>query len=831
MANVYVGDIIAFAEVILEVCDKAFSRERRPGTCASTTPSFVGDESNQAPFANWSANVGPIYLEFRRCVHQWSCSFRNLSQIIENAAEQRRRYSGYFHDDTPAVDEAALKEIIDDCNSTLRECRVALVDSRPYAQRSGPLYQYLFNEQKRPKIEQLTARIKSHDARLSAFLKPFELEILQRLCNNVGEIHAVIVRGVTVEEVRRNMNRSRVYRPQHSLPVPDAFEEAFQAQLDQRSSDSSDNVEPIAFWAEPLAVHLSNSTQSFRWGGFSIKDRTVRPEQYINLLKCLWILKRLESHPKLCNPAENSLWPSYISHLAAEVSKQCRRFSEDDLLAPSPLRAEQSLCEIWIKPLTTEILPVIHHELGAVNVIMIADLHSERKSAMAKLELVRVSDIRMRITMIGIDRSNGRTSETQQRTIEFDINTVRLIPRYAMPSSDGDGFRVLIKTEANKVDLKFSKIGDALRFQQALTSFEAHENYSEGPVTVLLVLKNGKRLIRRAFLQLWVHGELVGIPDIASSPTVPHAELSKTASDTTLTPRKKSRRNWLSRKPSNASEKFEHPIPDQGSAGVIDRKASPTAPFLRGTMPGSISGNEWPSFDPSSRSDAPSMRSRKDSAWSTMTKVNLENGTDGWFHSKLKEPMLVLFLQDESPNRKGDGLSFLTIRIDLFTGLAPDRCKCRLDCPRGQRIGDFCTHAAVEQSDKKSLQAQIYEAEDLLEWDINQLGLSRRQELPKNRLDGLIRVNFRFGEPGDADAVDRRKYFTGSCVCRPRKAGELDVCLAQHKSLFREVKELGRRRLMSWRDAMNSRKEILTGEEAIRALQAMEDASSLITKF
>lgn len=42
MANVYVGDIIALAEVILEVCEQAFSRERRPGMCSLKTVPFVG---------------------------------------------------------------------------------------------------------------------------------------------------------------------------------------------------------------------------------------------------------------------------------------------------------------------------------------------------------------------------------------------------------------------------------------------------------------------------------------------------------------------------------------------------------------------------------------------------------------------------------------------------------------------------------------------------------------------------------------------------------------------------------------------------------------------
>jgi len=764
-------------------------------------------------------------LEFRRCVHQWSDSFRNLSQIIENAAEQRRQYSIYFHDDTPAVDETALKEIIDDCNSTLRECRIALEDSRPYAQRSGPLYQYFFNEKKRPKIEQLTARIKSHDARVSAFLKPFEFEILQRLCNNVSEIHAVIVRGITVEEVRRNTNRRWVYRPQHSLPIPDAFEKAFQAELDQRSSDWSDDDESIAFWAEPLAVHLSNSTQRFLLGGFSIKDRTVRPEQYINLLKCLWILKRLESHSTLRNPTEKSLWPSYISHLASEVSKQCRRFSEDDLLAPSPLRAEQSLCEIWIKPLMTDLLPVVHHELGAVNVIMTADLHTERKNAKVVLELARVSDNRMKITMVGIDRSNARASETQQNTIGFDINTVRLIPRYAMQSGNSEGFGILIKTETYKVDLKFLKIEDALRFQQALTGFKVYENYSEDSVFALLGLEDEERF-RRAVLQLWVHDELVGIPDIAPSRTVSCTEVSRIVSDTPSRARKKSGRNWLGRKSSSASENLEPPIPDRESAGVIDMKASFTAPFLGEPIPVSISGGESPSIDPLSRSDAQSVSSRKRSTWSTTTKVGLENRTAGWFHSEPEKSMLVLFLQDESPDRKGEGLSFLTVRLDLLTSLVPDRCNCQQDRRRGQHISTFCTHAAIEQNDHKSLQAQLYEAEDLLEWDINQLGVSRHQELHKNRLDGLIRVGLRFGQPGHADAVTRRNYFAGDCNCHPDKASGLYDCMEKHKSLFREVKEVGRSRLMSWSKAMNSRKNILTGEEAIRALQSMQDAGN-----
>jgi hypothetical protein len=169
----------------------------------------------------------------------------------------------------------------------------------------------------------------------------------------------------------------------------------------------------------------------------------------------------------------------------------------------------------------------------------------------------------------------GRTSETQQRRSNGPADTTLCDARQRWRRP-----WVTIKTEAIKVEPKFSKVADAL------ASASGHRiqslDYSKGPYR--------RQVEKERFCSL---GFMKSSAEYRTwhPAHAPRTELSRIVSDSTATYR-------------------------------MTRRSS------------------------------------------LQEEVQLGQGSDGWFQST-KTPMLVLFLQDESADRRGDGLSFLAVKLDL----------------------------------------------------------------------------------------------------------------------------------------------------------------------
>jgi len=681
-----------------------------------------------------------------------------------------------------------------DFNKTLLECDNLIRQNLSSLQNSGPFHQLYYNTRRRPEVDQLTERLSGYNARLIFLFKPLEIDLLQKIYQTVKEthrlmqiVHDVIILGINKREYNPEIRETLEVRLHHTLPIPENFREAFLHRANNgKSEDFSNTSFPFVEAAQALSLHLQNSTLDFVVDPFDPEQKVAPIREYINLLKCIWLLEHLSRHSELQMPRVGSHWPSYIASMAHEVSSQCRRFSESEILAPYSLPMKIELCNIWPEVMPPDPLPEVHEDSEAMlNKLLEVPLDSGRVNISQQTQIFRGPEGEIKMILSGTDHSSSNTPRSQQRILEFNIRNARLIPLYTMPSLFCMGNTMKFHAGKKWSNLCFPEVRHALAVQQAITGFKAFEEYSEGLVDVTLVIRGKKhKIVRKGVLQLWVEREIVGTPTTfdslqSPSPSRRYSQSAKNSPSPRTTPQS----------PSSLSPSISREIRGKGPSLTVEPFGSSQSMFYKRRL--------------SEVSSSYSMQTL-----STVKKIDHGNNQYGLVHQKPRDPMLVLFLYNEedsqSPLRRGDGLSFVTIQLDQQTRLNRVMCGCQSKCI-------VCTHAVIERGES-FLQAQMYEAMTLDEWDLTQLGLSKRQDLPARKLEDLLRVSIRFLGQENREAEQKRVLFGGNnCHCQPVTVGELQKCLADpsHAGKFQLVKEIGRQGLENWRKAQNSRPEIV----------------------
>lgn len=90
------------------------------------------------------------------------------------------------------------------------------------------------------------------------------------------------------------------------------------AALSDRPDYGSEETFALEELSDAFVMNYNRSTIGFR-SGMLVTDRIPPLEQYLNLLKCVWLFERIQSSPSLLNSDTNSHWPSYVRQLE-EVS-------------------------------------------------------------------------------------------------------------------------------------------------------------------------------------------------------------------------------------------------------------------------------------------------------------------------------------------------------------------------------------------------------------------------------------------------------------------------------------------------------------------------------
>lgn len=145
-----------------------------------------------------------------------------------------------------------------------------------------------------------------------------DIELMHRdLAERITDMHHDIRRlmGVLIPDLDEALDQ-RVQRSVVLLEVPVDLDEQFRfAALTGRPKYHVEDEFGLSELSDAFILNFHKSTINFQ-SGMLVEDRVPAIDQYLNLLKCVWILKRIQASPAL-RTANNdtSHWPSYTRQL------------------------------------------------------------------------------------------------------------------------------------------------------------------------------------------------------------------------------------------------------------------------------------------------------------------------------------------------------------------------------------------------------------------------------------------------------------------------------------------------------------------------------------
>lgn len=800
-----------------------------------------------------------------------------LCEVVSRATESLQGQTPYHV--AARWDPISLNQIIGDYRSTLEECRDLLMANERYRAGSGPLRNLEWNVLVQPQADALRQRIMLHHVKIQHLLKPFEIDLLCRVRQDIANLQNDMARritavhrdihrlaGVLVPDLELELNQQDQRRT-FLLEVPVDLAERFRhAALTERPHYRGNEAFELEDMTDAFVLHYERSTIRFK-GGMLVTQKIPPDDQFVNLLKCVWLFKRITICPAVRNPTQESHWPSYVRQLEDNLSYQCSRFGQD--LVPPPLqpsRLAREVVEIWPQKEPTPLVPVVTQD-EIMEQLLEVPLRSPQMNIEQRAKLLRrhgANGRRFRVMITGTEETGTGRPRQHTEVVDFDITAASISPQYALPGGIGNIPELILRRDERIANMRFIDMRDLLKFQQAVTGFKPFASHTDYDIDVTFIMSSKQGEIReRACLQLWipkeVGGSLVTNSDVAAdSGNVPSLSRSGSIAATSYgipsaTPT--IRRGSFPTSPRSYSiggEPLSSPMGRQPSLPTIPQRQTPDpgmffTPWPRQTSPGPISSSPptqgfyppaHPPRGPVTRKPVgqpPSPRRSSTLATTTSNTTNglptppersysisstatsTSSGSDGKsvtisvgsrgecvLHRRPPKPMLVLFTR----NFENGQFSFVTVQIDENTSINPDRC----DCRTSGRSGGSCRIAAIEQrKGSENLSARRYESSAPPEsgggdWNMARLALNNPASTSTKAMwPKLQRVSIEFHSSRD------RYKFSGlptPCSCDTRDSRGLAGCLrAGHKGLWGEVQEIYRRDSNAYSERRNGPKQ------------------------
>ncbi|KAK1982055.1 hypothetical protein LZ30DRAFT_591393 [Colletotrichum cereale] len=460
-------------------------------------------------------NATRQYAEFGRDVRGLAENLEILNRVV-NKADQSLRQEGAFK--PLRWDPSSLGEIIGDYKETLSECCNLIADNHRYRLSGGPLRNIEWNVLVAPAADRLRARIVLHNSKVLHVLKPFEIDLLYRvredirlvhqdLAHRISAVHLDLHRliGVLVPDLEHALAQQGRREPvQLEIPqiVADGLQHAWTAEGQQGGLGPS-----LQEMADVFVLHYHKSTVNFT-AGILVENRIPEIEQYVSLLKCIWVMRHIRESPELRQSTTSSLshWPSYIQELEDDLALQCDRFRQD-LVPPSLAGLQPDMFDIWPEKELAQLVDVVTRDALMEQVLDIP-MQGAAANVQRKLQLLRrmgADGKRFRINMTGVEQgTTSRNARRQAETIDFDITSVIINPLYAVPSN-ARAWDMVLRKDERVAKLTFMQLKDAVRFQHAITGFKAFDSYSQYKAMVSFVVSGGgEPIVESACVQLWV---------------------------------------------------------------------------------------------------------------------------------------------------------------------------------------------------------------------------------------------------------------------------------------------------------------------------------------
>ncbi|KAF7561449.1 hypothetical protein G7046_g2690 [Stylonectria norvegica] len=829
-------------------------------------------------------NATKQYTEFGRDVKGLAENLDILSQVVHQATNSLQTQGAY--NAVARWDPASLDQIIGDYGGTLRECEALLRSNDRYRVGSTALRNVEWNVLVQPSADALRQRIALHNSKILHFLKPFEIDLLCRVRQDIYRVHQDLAQritavhhdvhrlmGVLVPDLETALNQ-QARRFISLLDVPMDVAERFRfAALADRPEYSSDDAFELEELSDAFVLNYKNSTINFH-SGMLVADRVPPLDEYVNLLKCVWLLRRIKDSTLLLQTDVDSHWPSYVRQLEDELSTECSRFGQE-LVKPQLITSslKRDMFSIWVEKEPTPLVDVVTKD-EMMEQLLEMPLQSSTSNIEQKVKLLRrlgSDGKRFRVMISGTEQTASGRPRQQTEVIDFDITAAVITPHYALPESLGTLREIILRRDERIARMSFTKMSDVLKFQQAVTGFKAWMSYTEYSVMVSFVVAGlPEPIVEKACLQLWIpkqtDGSFVTNSDAAAdanktaSPTRNPSMAPSAFSTTPTSPITGRRESFTSASPyayELSSDSIPtSPIGRQPSLPTIPQRQTPSPGVfssswspnpMRSSPPGRQSmflgggpqipvrrpvgqppsprrsGTLAPTVSNSTNNSNPGRTFSISSAFSTAARSTTSNssGSDG--KSTIistgsrttgllhkRPPKPMLVLFTQNP--KDGQFSFVSIQIDEETAVNPDRCNCR----RSGRDGASCPIAAIEKrKGDANLSARRYEASrpggGETDWNVARLAVNNPSSTnDTNNWAGLKRLSIMFAESS------ARATFGGTpnqCHCKIKKEGDLKDCLkAGHRGLWGEVQEYYRKQGNDYHQARyGTQKHVVNG--------------------
>jgi hypothetical protein len=139
----------------------------------------------------------------------------------------------------------------------------------------------------------------------------------QDLANRITAVHYDLHRliGVLVPDLEQEL-KHQSERQVCPLDVPrdvaNRFRVAALADRPEYADDSSFRLEDLS---DAFVFNYQNSTKDFERSGLTIADRTPPLDQYLSLMKCIWLFERMKNSVPTTSTESDSHWPSFVRQL------------------------------------------------------------------------------------------------------------------------------------------------------------------------------------------------------------------------------------------------------------------------------------------------------------------------------------------------------------------------------------------------------------------------------------------------------------------------------------------------------------------------------------
>lgn len=381
------------------------------------------------------------------------------------------------------------KELIDDCNATLQECREILNKNKGIRKDgSGFLDDVSWGLSTEERANELRHRIQLHTQKINIFMESIRLEQSNTVVDVIQEIlaHTRELRGLSPETPLK--------------PIPEWLDSRFREALGIDPPDIHIDIDnfPLEHGFEALNHHYKQSISVDLQSG----NRTK--EQYLELVKAHWILQTLTRGANFKALRPGSHYPRAVARLWQLISDQYKQprlanFNEEDLR-----ELDESFFLIW--PIQKVPAPRLLTEPTWLEE-KILEISLPRSPMVQKEDLLvfRRGPTILRLAHDIVPANGGLMQKSEKINTHID----RFIPLYAVPSSIAGSPALTIKIcdgkETGGTDYELESETDMFNFQRAATGFEVVSDakkvhWSLNQKKIKLV---SKLLVNTGRMQLW----------------------------------------------------------------------------------------------------------------------------------------------------------------------------------------------------------------------------------------------------------------------------------------------------------------------------------------